>query len=207
MMLLSHGREETADTYATAVARRRATHRLAPASLTLCAGLLIAAAPAAAQAAGSEGPLLSGYGGPGAGEQAILGSQVLRSHPHHGGGGGEQGSAEEAGGAAGAARESVSPEASLQGSSPAPNQPSAPSGARGGGGEASGGTPPPAHTGHGGSSGTPANGSSPREGTQTAVVAAQPLGLSGGDLAAVIVVACALVSLGVLTRFAARGER
>jgi hypothetical protein len=208
MMALSQGRDQAADTYAKVVAPGRAHSRFASFLLTLCTGLLIAAAPATAQAAGSEGPLLSGYGGPGAGEQVILGSQTLHSQPHHSGGGGETGSPEAASGSVAGASESRSPEASPQGSASPSTQPSTPAATHETGGETGGpASSGPAHTGHGGSSGTPASGSPARGGTQTAVVAAQPLGLSGSDLAAVIVVACALVGLGVLTRFAARGER
>lgn len=198
MMPPSHGRDETADAHATAPAHGRARKRFAPALLALSTSLVIAAAPSAALAASSEGPLLSGYGGPGAGEQVILGSGFSHSRPNRGGG--EQGAPETSSGAG----ESGSQAASPQGSSAAPNHAST---TREGGGEASGPrTPARGHTGHG-SGGTPASGSPVRGGTQTAVVAAEPLGLSGGDIALVIVVACALVSLGVLTRFAARGER
>jgi hypothetical protein len=54
--------------------------------------LLLAAAWAAVPATAAGSPLLSGYGGPGEGEQAILGSALLGS-PNRGGGGGGPGSA------------------------------------------------------------------------------------------------------------------
>jgi hypothetical protein len=48
--------------------------RHAPAAVLLT--LLLAAAPAAAKGGGSSSSLLSGYGGPGDGEQALLGQQL-----------------------------------------------------------------------------------------------------------------------------------
>lgn len=49
------------------------------------AAIFLALAPAA-HAAGSD-PLLSGYGGPGDGEQALLGATIIREAPGGGGGG------------------------------------------------------------------------------------------------------------------------
>jgi hypothetical protein len=55
-----------------------------------------------------------------------------------------------------------------------------------------------------------AGGAAGREGEPSrgqAVVAAQPLGLSSGGLVALVVVACALVGVGFLTKNFAKGER
>ena len=61
--------------------------------------VLVVGAPAALPAAATAGSLLSGYGGPGQGNQAILGSALLNG-PSNGGGGG--GGSTGAGGSSGA---------------------------------------------------------------------------------------------------------
>jgi len=61
---------------------RMTRHRATIITLTLLA--LSAASPAAAMA----GSLLSGYGGPGAGSQAIIGSTLIKTPPNAGSGGG-----------------------------------------------------------------------------------------------------------------------
>jgi hypothetical protein len=63
--------------------------------------LLLASLPVAGALA-SPGPLLSGYGGPGQGSQAILGATLL-SGPSNGGGGGSAGGGQAAQAIAGAA--------------------------------------------------------------------------------------------------------
>jgi hypothetical protein len=71
-------------------ARRRgfiSRHRRA-----IAAASLMLAAMALAPASASAGSLLSGYGGPGEGNQAILGSALLGGPPGAGGAGGEAGS-------------------------------------------------------------------------------------------------------------------
>jgi hypothetical protein len=61
------------------------------ATVTALVGLLAVAAPVGASAAG---PLLSGYGGPGTGEQAIIGSTLINgTHGGRGGSGGSSGGA------------------------------------------------------------------------------------------------------------------
>ncbi len=60
-----------------------ATHRW----IRLTAVGLLVAVPLAAPAVANANPLLSGYGGPGAGNQAILGSALLNGPPSSGGGG------------------------------------------------------------------------------------------------------------------------
>lgn len=67
--------------------------RIIASTLVFAAGLCAYAPPAAL----SAGPLLSGYGGPGAGTQAILGSTLIGGGGSQGGG--SQGSGSQAGGA------------------------------------------------------------------------------------------------------------
>jgi len=55
--------------------------------LTLTAALLVLAVSAVAPAAAGAGPLLSGYGGPGQGNQAILGSALVNGEGGSSGGG------------------------------------------------------------------------------------------------------------------------
>jgi hypothetical protein len=43
--------------------------------------------------------------------------------------------------------------------------------------------------------------------SETAALSAQPLGLSGGDIVAIALVACALLGVAFMTRTLARGER
>jgi hypothetical protein len=99
------------------------------ASSLALAGALLMLVPAAAFA-GS--PLLSGYGGPGAGEQAIIGSTLLNG-PHGGSGsGGSTGSRGGLSGASGTGVEDSSGGAGASGSGQAPA-----GGARSGGGGSS----------------------------------------------------------------------
>ena len=214
MMRLSQGRERPADIQVRA--GKCDCARIA-ALLTLGASLVLATMPSAAQAAsGAEGPLLSGYGGPGTGEQAILGSKVLPSRHRGGGeaGGPSEGSAATTGaarsGAGGGVQTGTAETAGGRAGTGGGTPSTAGQGARANesGGEASGtGTSHRASAGAGASGSGPTQASVPRAGTETAVVAAAPLGLSGGDLAAVIAVACALVAIAALTRFAAKGDR
>jgi len=74
-------------------------HRLTIAGASLALAMAVSIpAPAAAVA----GPLLNGYGGPGAGNQAILGSALLNG-PSAGGGAGGEGASKGSAGATGAA--------------------------------------------------------------------------------------------------------
>jgi hypothetical protein len=77
--------------------------RIAPA-LALIVGLLVFAAAASASAS----PLLSGYGGPGAGEQALIGSTLLAGPRGGAGSGGSSGSSGSGGGGSGASGVSIS---------------------------------------------------------------------------------------------------
>jgi len=143
------------------------------------------------------GPLLGGYGGPGEGNQAILGSALLGG----GGGNGSSGSSGGSSGSTGSSPEGVSgtglqpggsqSNASASGAS-AHGEVSRPghqaSGARSGGGRASGGA---AHA---------YAISSDRADLQPTSGATETLGLSGTDLGYVLLVLCALVLTGMLTR-------
>jgi hypothetical protein len=189
--------------------------------ITILIGL-VAGATAALPAPALANPLLSGYGGPGQGNQAILGSALVNA-PRSGGGGGAGGEGGAGGGSGSSGESSTVPTGgeSESGSSAAP-----PAG--------NGGSPP------GGSHGSPSRGSGARRvggrsatgkhalhGTAAAAVGADrfypaaervpagaqagTLGLSGEDalLIALAVVALALVA-GVMrrsTRTAAVGRR
>jgi hypothetical protein len=169
------------------------SHRTISLTLTLLA-VLVTVAPSSAFA----GSLLSGYGGPGEGNQAILGSALL------GGAGGGSGSS---GGASGASGSSSSGPAAV-------GTQVGVAGARSG----SGGPDSKAHKGAGrratgGSAGSLGHGRETSGGTarayptvsagdtsQQASVASQTLGLSGEDLAYILLAVGALAFTGILTR-------
>lgn len=131
----------------------RMTRHRAIVTATLMVLGLSAAAPAAAGATS----LLSGYGGPGQGNQVILGSALLNT-PGGGQGGGSSGAGGSSGGAAGS---------SGGGASGARALPTAPARRRGSGSQPHASQSTPAAT--------PTT-------TPTAAVGSQPLGLSGADL-------------------------
>jgi hypothetical protein len=146
----------------------------------LAAVALFAATPVAAHA----GPLLSGYGGPGQGNQAILGSTLL--------GGGSGGGSSGAGGGTGQAATAT---ALASGSSAAPT-----SGASG--------TGHPTRAGHA-AGGLRAHYAAPGAGALKPVSypAVEPtagtaggLSLSGADISFVVLAAAALAITGALTR-------
>ena len=143
--------------------------------------LLAAAIPLGAQA----GPLLSGYGGPGEGNQAILGSTLL---------GGPGGGSPGAGGPSGAAGQGLAGPVSA---SPAHGRGAGPSRARH--------PSPPAHQPTGalaaGGSGHPASGLYPAVERTTAPGG---LGLTGADISYIIMAAAVLAFTGTLTRRLAR---
>jgi hypothetical protein len=141
------------------------------AGLTLAAGL--AGASAALPTTADAGPLLSGYGGPGQGNQAILGSALL--------GGSAGGSGTSGGGGSG----------SRGGSSRAAHSRAATHGAAGSSKRAD------ALAGERGASSYPAV-------EPTASRSGPALGLSGADLAYILLAAAALVLTGALTRRIAR---
>ncbi len=175
--------------------------------------VLLASAPSALATpvgANPEGPLLSGYGGPGAGQQAVLGAELVnRGGRGRGGGGGPAGGS----GAGSGERQTSFSSGAGTGSEAQAGSIAVPRGETtnspvGGPAPSQGGT----RSGHAGNSGSRAasgvggHGYHPTPGTQDAAVAAQPLGLSGTDVIAVLVVACALLGVGLLTRNLARVE-
>jgi hypothetical protein len=166
---------------------------LIPHGMVLCA--LSLAIPAGALAS----PLLSGYGGPGEGSQVILGSALVNG-PRGGGGGSSSGGAPTA---------------------PANVTPAV---VAGGGTVHSHSSPTRSSStkGTGGTKGTPARNSAShrsRAASGTAVPVAPvsvqgrtvshsaALGLSSGELALIIVAACALVAIGFMTGRLARVPR
>ncbi len=156
-------------------------------TLTLLA-MLISTAPSCAVA----NPLLSGYGGPGAGNQAILGSTLL------GGSGGGGGSA---GGTSGGS----------PGSSPGGAAPTGSSGSRvGAGGRAADrGSAQVARPSEKASSGAarayPVF--SAENASQSAAIASETLGISGEDVAYIFLALGGLAFTGILTRRLARTSR
>jgi hypothetical protein len=145
------------------------------------------------------GPLLGGYGGPGEGNQAILGSALVG-----GGGSGSSG-----GGSAGSTGSSLSVAAGAgaqagrgQGNVTYPDSSGLGSAAGEGGrsaGETSGAQDRSAAKTSGGTA-NPYPVSTGRAASQSAAPAADTLGLSGADLAYICLTVCALVFAGVLTK-------
>jgi hypothetical protein len=164
--------------------------------LSLLALLLAALGPATAGA----NSLLSGYGGPGQGNQVILGSALVNGSSSGGGGSGTSGSSSEATGA-GALAAATGEQSGSSGSSPRPSSSSSKSskGARG------------ANRTNAGKSKAPAG--APQK-PQTAPVLAraddvgsQALGLSGTDFLYIVVALVALVVTAGLTGRLAAGWR
>jgi hypothetical protein len=158
--------------------------------LALVALVVLSLAVAAPAMAGS---LLSGYGGPGQGSQAILGSQLLNSPSGGGGsnGGGSSPSTRGAGSAAGAEDE-VRTGTSSDTTRRASTKPSA--------GKRSNGAAGRSQSQHGSRAGAPAAASV----AQSASVSSPALGLSGADLLYIFIALGALASTAVLTRRFAR---
>jgi hypothetical protein len=161
--------------------------------------LLLAAAWGALPAAAAGSPLLSGYGGPGEGEQAILGSALLGSPG--GGGGGGQGSASPPAGTPSSAQQ---PSNALTAPVARDNAAGSRTGARG----HRHGHPSRAATVPGASvevaKNTSSGATAPTRGaipvaSLTSADSSQPLGLSGLDFVYVLLAFGALVLTGVLT--------
>jgi hypothetical protein len=183
--------------------------RLLVTTLTACFALL----PSCALA----GPLLSGYGGPGQGSQAVLGSTLINP-PSGGGGGGSQGG----GGGGGQAAASSSSSAQGDGAASSQTTPAAP-----GGGSSRAGTASPrarrrtarrAAAGAGAVAGAraarpTAEASDLPTGTYTpaelaAVHSTGTFGLSSGDLLVALLVAAGLCLTAVIThRLGAGADR
>jgi hypothetical protein len=171
-------------------------------SLTLTfLAVLLSTAPSSAFA----NPLLSGYGGPGEGNQAILGSTLVGGP---GGGGGSAGGAaggspgSSLGGAVGSGARSAQSDATPTGSS------GRGSGVRAGGraaGVGSGSRGPSGKASGGATRAYPL--SSAENASQAASGETQTLGISGEDVAYIFLALGALAFTGVLTRRLARTSR
>jgi hypothetical protein len=158
----------------------------------ISATTLVVLAPAAALG----NSLLSGYGGPGQGSQAILGSGLI-----NGGGGGGSGSSGGSGSGSGSGAAASGASSSTAGSSaqsaqstvttPRRRAPSTPSRRASAPSAVSGSSSAGASTIYSASSGG---------GSQAVAGASDPLGISGADLAYVLVAAGALALLGLVTR-------
>jgi len=173
---------------ARAAEGKRKQGRMGRHSKTISIGILTVVYCVLAPAGASAGSLLSGYGGPGQGNQAILGS-VLLGGPS----GGQGGSA----GAGGGGSVAGGPGNSTAGSTGAARRRSSPPGESRKHRKAGVGTPPTA--GARPHSGLP---SPPPAGAGT--VPAQTLGLSADDLVYIFLVLGALGLTGALTRQLAR---
>jgi hypothetical protein len=156
---------------------------------TLIIGVSIVLGVMAAPSMAAANPLLSGYGGPGQGNQALLGSALLNG-PHEGSGGGSSGEAAEA-----ASSETEAPASSVSAS----------------GGGSGGGSPPGSHPAHrpahpstlaprSTGSASPKASSSTYPLSPTASVGSQPLGLSGLDVLYILLGCLALMMTGAITR-------
>lgn len=160
------------------------------------ATLILAGAWGAAPAAAAGGPLLSGYGGPGEGNQAILGSTLL------GGAGPGEGGSAGPGGLAGGAEGIAAALAS--GSSAKPEGSRRGAGADGHGGSGASSEGRPANDGSG------AAGAGAKSGPAVSLTDAgdaQTLGLSSGDVLYIFVALGALAATGALTGRLARHPR
>jgi hypothetical protein len=170
--------------------------------LALVSALTLVVSAFAAPMALAGGPLLSGYGGPGAGEQAILGSTLV------GGADGGSGSGGPSGGSTGGHRDGGGTASST--GATGGNSAAGPGTARTGTGQSQAGEPP-ARRGHerlGGVAGTTGRKHVSRSGASAYVYPttlrstsydSPALGISGGDLLALVVTIATLVLLGVLT--------
>jgi hypothetical protein len=162
---------------------------------SVTAALVVLAVAAVDPAASQANPLLSGYGGPGQGNQAILGSALLNT-PRGGSGGGSGGG-------------SIAAVPRAAGGGEAPGSSSQPTGARLSGGQGAAG----ARHKHGQASGKVGNASAsgsrantPSTPSRAAAVrdSSQPLGMSGRDLVYLFLAAGALVVTAAVTRRMAR---
>jgi hypothetical protein len=177
------------------------SHRNIPLTLTLLA-VFVAFAPSSALA----DSLLSGYGGPGEGNQAILGSALVGGA---GGGGSSNGSSGSSGGSTGSTGSTGSSSKDLSGGVTSGGAGEAVSTGASGRGASSGadgravGRGTSSRSTHGqASGGAPRAYTTPSrdDASQTASVGSQALGLSAADLAYVLLALGALGVTGLLTR-------
>lgn len=171
------------------------------ASALISALALTAAAFALAPSLAFAGsPLLSGYGGPGAGEQAILGSTLLGGQGGGSGSGGPSGGSTGEGGGTGAASSSAAAGGSFAPSSSPSGTGSARAGEVTGKRRLHGGLSAPRGAGIPARTGSPGVSAYVYPSTLRAALYDSPaLGISGGDLLAVVATIATLALLGVLT--------
>lgn len=150
---------------------------------------------AGAPTASASSTLLSGYGGPGEGNQAILGSTLI------GGSGGSRG-----GGGSSSTGSSAPQTVSIE-AGPAPS--ATPHTGGSGGQKASGAGTPRAHPRRPRAThtSTPAGATAPAKAVEVRAVSAPALGLSGTDVAHVVLAFLVLVLTAVVTVVLTRGER
>jgi hypothetical protein len=160
-------------------------------------GLIVASLSATTPTLATAGPLLSGYGGPGEGSQAILGSTLLGAGSGGGGSGGSAGGP--SGSSSGSFRYGERPGetgSSTTGAAGTGGTGARKSAARGASSSRAG------RASGGGASTYPA--SSAEHTSLAASVGSETLGLSGGDLLYIVLMLAALAFTGVLTRRLAR---
>jgi hypothetical protein len=167
-------------------------------AITTTFTLLVLAISAAPPATASSGPLLSGYGGPGQGSQAILGSTLL-----NGPSGGSPGSGSSSAGGAATAGSGAAAHAGSSGR-PRPASGRAARKAHGKQSRSSAGV----HAGGASAAGGGAYSASDEAAiSRTHAVSSSTLGLSGTDLLYLLLALCALALTAVLTRGLVRGGR
>jgi hypothetical protein len=173
------------------------THR----TITLIVGPLVALLVAAPTTAIADS-LLSGYGGPGQGSQAILGAVLLKGPGSHGGssGGGSSADGSSGGGSSGGSSSSVGPSTTAANLTASSRHRSGGAGAppTRGVSRSSGGTPKIAAS---------PVGAYPASARGSAAPAADPLGLTGQDLGYGLLALAALLSTAVLTRWLTRASQ
>lgn len=172
---------------------------------TIITALAIAATFGLPSSALAGSPLLSGYGGPGAGEQQLVGTGLVNGGGPGGGasggsgsaagsleaGSGQQAASGQTGGSEGRSRSSLGAAAGAQGTSRRSGQGS---GASVAGGRTRGGAP--VTRGSARAPGAPGGG----RGRAAGGISSTALGLSGGELLVAALVALALLGVAVLTR-------
>ena len=159
-------------------------------TVTVLAALTLSLCSVGAATA-SAGTLLSGYGGPGQGNQAILGSGLLNTP----GGGQGGGSGSGAGTASGASGTSATSGSASGGSTGAAH-----------GGKGTHGAPSHESAKGSATGGSVAAGAGSAVVTQTASVSVPTLGLSGADLLYTLLAVAVLVMTAVFTRQLARRQ-
>jgi hypothetical protein len=179
--------------------------------LTITATLLVAAVLGVAPAFAGAGPLLSGYGGPGQGNQAILGSAVVNGSS----GGGSAGSSSRGSSAGGSSLAASSGGDAAGARIAAPSAGAAPRSATGASAGAKGQAPAAAsHTSEKQAkqplAGTSSSGAATSESSSSLTASrggiggSQPLGLSRADFLYILLAFGVLVFTGILTRSLAR---